>query len=162
MPLADPGARPQVVLPPGQHGQVLVLLDPEVDRLGLGGKRLEPDQLPVLVEDHRPVLERTLLRSEEDVPGGRVAGVADDFGRRGREVGLALEARHVAIGCELGREGGVLDRARGLRDGEPVLPCAAPRTFSAVLTVMVSPGWKGLSGRKLAPGPSESACSVPV
>ena len=42
------------------------------------------------------------------------------------------------------------------------VPLAAPRMFSPVVTVTVSPGVNRAAGRKLAPWPSEWARSVPA
>jgi hypothetical protein len=42
------------------------------------------------------------------------------------------------------------------------VPLCPPAIFSDVLTITVSPGLNGASGKKLAPRPSESPRNVPV
>ena len=85
----------QPALPPGQHGLALVGLHAEVGG-DLAGRRLEPDEVAAVVDDHRPVLAAAGLGGEEDEPGraARLGG-GDGDGRRA-QVGPRLVLLHRA------------------------------------------------------------------
>src|SRR5207248_2093078 len=60
--LPEPNAGTALPVPPGEHWLVVVALDAQVGGHFALRQRVEPDQAPVRGEDHRPVLERALLR----------------------------------------------------------------------------------------------------
>ena len=80
-------------LPPGQHRLSLVALHLEVgDTRRRQG--LEPDDLALVVDDHRPRLHCLPLGREEHVaPGRALRGTHDGHGRR-LQVGATLEVLH--------------------------------------------------------------------
>ena len=110
-------------LPPRQNRLALVALHPEVRRGLTGGHRVEPDQVPGLVDDHRPRGADALVGSEEEVPGGGVRGR-----RRGDPDGGGGDRGSGAVVLDCLRFAGVdrellraNDRLAGDREGGPGL-----------------------------------------
>ena len=120
-----------VALKPGQHRLSLVLLDPEIGGQLIRGQRLEPDQVARRVEDHRPVLERAVLRGQEDVAVVGGGGALIDRDRRRLEARLRVEVldavrpgrdhRQLQRG-ERPERGGDLERERPVRAADDVQP----------------------------------------
>ena len=82
VPVAD--ALVGAAAPPGQDRPPAVALHPEVGH-AVCVEWVEPDEPPVVVDDHRPGLLDVFLRREEDVAGGGGAG-SRDLDERGPEI----------------------------------------------------------------------------
>ncbi len=82
-----------VALEPGEYRLSVEVLHTEVgyELLARDGKGIKPEQVTGRVEDHRPVLDGSELRSHEDVPlgGGRRVLAHPDRGRK--QVGAGVE-----------------------------------------------------------------------
>src|SRR5947209_12729575 len=123
--LSNAFTRGQISLPPGEDWLSSVLLNADIRRHVGGLERVEPDQPPVGPEDHRPFLDRTILRSEEDV-ARCCARTSLDRGRRGLQVWPGLELPDVAIDARRCRQRQVRKATGrlGHAEGEGALLCS--------------------------------------
>ena len=118
-------------LPPGQDRLAVERLAAEVEGLVVAGERVEPDRLPLPVEDQRPLRAGPALGRDEDRVRGGVGRRGDDLHRGRAQVG----ARREAVDPLVSRHRRVVERrrrrVRGGRDHERGRVAVRPRDRAA-------------------------------